>query len=176
MDERPFPHGPLPVPPPSRRGFLVAGGLAALAAGGGVWLAVSAGEGSSTPASPTASRDLRAAAAAEQALLAQVDAAARHAHGSDRDLLRAVRADHVAHLAAIEASIADALYPSVPSTSASASAPAAPAGVVRIPDLRSAEVQAARAAAARAARLTGRSAVLLASIAAAEATHAELLK
>jgi hypothetical protein len=175
MDERPFPHGPLPQPPPSRRGFLVAGGLAVLAAGGGVWAAVSADDKSPTPAPPTVPRDLRAAAATERELLAQVDAAAGHTHGADREVLRAVRADHVAHLAAIEASIADALYPALPSTSASSSAPAPAPGVVRVADLRAAEGRAARAAADRAARLTGPAAVLLASIAAAEATHAEAL-
>ena len=37
MDERPFPHGPLPQAPPSRRGFVLAGGLAVVSAGAGVW-------------------------------------------------------------------------------------------------------------------------------------------
>src|SRR5690242_9563617 len=181
MDERPFPHGPLPQAPPSRRGFVAVGVLAVAAAGGGVWLATSADDGNGGSAPPSVSRELPAAAAAERDLVATVDAALKHAHGAHRGALQTVRADHLAHLKAIEAAIADALYPNAPSSaaasaSASASSSTSPgAGKVRIADVRAAGQRAAGAGSDRAARLTGRAAVLLASIAACEATHAELL-
>jgi hypothetical protein len=174
MDERPFPHGPLPQPPPSRRGMLLVGGLAALAAGGGVWAALSAGgSGGNTPPSPVLTRELAAAADAERVLIARIDAAAKHAHARQRGALRTVRAAHVAHLDAIQATLADALYPTPAATTPGPAAP--PPGRVPLAAVRTGELQAARASAARAARLTGHPAVLLASISAAEATHAELL-
>ena len=176
MDERPFPHGPLPQAPPSRRGFIAAGVLAVAAAGGGVWLARSAEDdgGSSTP--PTVSRELRVAAVAERDLLATVDAALEHAQGAHRSALQTLRADHLAHLKAIEAAIADALYPAAPSATPTGPSSASTAtGKVRIAEVRAAEQRAASAASARAAQLTGRAAALLASIAACEATHVELL-
>ena len=178
MDERPFPHGPLPQAPPSRRGFIAAGVLAVAAAGGGVWLARSAEDDGGSSAPPTVSRELRVAAVAERDLLATVDAALEHAQGASahRSALQTVRADHLAHLKAIEAAIADALYPASPSASpAGPSSASTAAGKVRIAEVRAAEQRAASAASARAAQLTGRAAALLASIAACEATHVELL-
>lgn len=174
MDERPFPHTPLPQPPPSRRGFLLTGVLTALAAGGGVWVALSADGSNSHAAPPAALRDLRAAAAAEQALIDQVDAAARHVQGARGDALRLLRADHVAHLTAIRASIADLVYPAKPAGTTPAPRPAT--ARVSVAEVRDRERAAAKAAADRAARLTGDAAALLASIAAAEAAHAELLR
>jgi hypothetical protein len=174
MDERPFPHGPLAQPPPSRRGFVVAGGLAVIAAAGGVAIALNTGGSDALPTQqmPPALTD---AATAEESLIAQVDAALARAGGTRRAALRAIRADHVAHLAAIRASIADALYPITPSAAPSGSPSGARPARVSVAQVRAGEQQASRTAAARAAQLTGRPAVLLASIAAAEATHAELL-
>jgi hypothetical protein len=181
MNERPFPHGPLPQAPPSRRGFIAVGVLAAAAAGGGVWLATSAEDDGGRAATPSVSPELRAAAGAERELLATVDAALEHAHGAHRSALLTVRTDHAAHLKAIEGAIADALYPlpaspsAAPGSATGSSTAPPPAGKVRIAQVRAAEQRAAVVASARAAKLTGRSAVLLASIAACEATHAEFL-
>src|SRR6476646_9789768 len=99
MDERPFPHGPLAQPPPSRRGFVVAGGVA---------VALNTGGSDALPTQQVP-KALTDAADAEESLIAQVDAALARAGGPRRAALRAVRADHVAHLAAIRAAIADAL-------------------------------------------------------------------
>src|SRR5690242_18311429 len=170
MDERPFPHGPLPQPPPSRRGFLVVGGLAAVAAAGGAWWAAS-DDGTTSASVPTALvAELHAARTAEDELIATLDAALKHAggHGS---ALRQLHADHKAHAKAIAALVADVLYPATPSAS---SAPLErPSGRVAVAAVRTAEMHASRVAAQRAAKLTGEAAVLLASIAACEATHAE---
>lgn len=173
MDERPFPHGPLPQPPPSRRGFLVVGGLAAVAAGGGVWWALS--DEGAKPASPPAALlgRLHDARTAEAELIATLRAALKHA-GSHGSVLRQLHADHVAHAKAIDALIADVLYPARPSPSSPAVS--TPSGRVPMATLRAAETRAARAASHRAAQLTGQAAVLLASIAACESTHAELLR
>ncbi len=174
MDERPFPHGPLPQPPPSRRGFLLVGTLAVAAAGGGVWWALSADE-SKPAALPTALIDqLHAASRVERELIATVGAALKHVSGSQATVLRQVHTDHVAHLRAIQGLTADAMYPLKPSAS-SAPVPST-SGRVRIADVRTAETRAAQVAAKRAASLSDEAAVLLASIAACEATHAELLR
>ncbi|HEY7007800.1 MAG TPA: hypothetical protein VH395_02600 [Jatrophihabitantaceae bacterium] len=167
----------------SRRGVLIGGGIAVLAAaGGGIALGVAtepaAGEHPSTAARIPA--ELAAAVAAETALIAHVDSALGTARPHVRRALREIRADHVAHLAALRAAIADDVYPlTTPSASASGSVsgsvpPPSPAPVPT-PDVRAGELRASRAAAARAARLSGRDAALLASIAASEACHAELL-
>lgn len=143
-----------------------------------MWFAASTESGDDHSASPTVSQALRAAAQAERDLLATVAAALKHAHGAHRAALQTLRADHTAHLRAIDAAVADALYPTAPSSTASPSAQHAsppPSGKVRIAEVRAGEQKAASAAAARAAALTGRDAALLASIAACEATHAELL-
>jgi len=173
MDERPFPHGPLPQPPPSRRGFLVVGGLAAVAAGGGAWWALS--DHGTKSASPPAAllAQLHDARTAEADLIATLRAALKHAgpHGA---VLRQLRSDHVAHAKAIDALIADVLYPSKPGTSPGTVNP--PSGRISMATLRAGETRAARVATHRAAQLTGQAAVLLASIAACEATHAELLR
>jgi hypothetical protein len=173
MDERPFPHGPLPQPPPSRRGFLIVGGLAVVAAGGGVWWALS-DDGAKSAAVPTALIDqLDAARTSEYALIVAVQVALKHP-GPRAAALRQLHADHVDHATAIEALIADEMYPAK-ATRAPVSV-YVPKGRIPIAQVRLDESGAARAAAARAAKLPGRAAVLLASIAACEATHAELLK
>jgi hypothetical protein len=170
---------------PSRRGLLVGGGIIAAAAAGGVALGLTTGGSDARPFVARPSRELSAAADAERALIATVDSALTRARAQQRAHLHLIRADHVAHLAAIEAEIADEMYPATrPTGSAAASVsrstssprtgrPAGPA--VSVATARGRERTAATAAAARALRLSGRSAALLASIAAAEATHAELL-
>jgi hypothetical protein len=167
----------------SRRGFLIGGGaVVALAAGGGVALGLAAtSDRSEQPAvapEPHLSPELTAAADSERALLAQYDAALANARGHHARVLRAIRANHAAHLTALRAALADDAYP-LPTPTRSSSRPTSPAPTTPAsPDraaLRGSETRAARAAADRALRLGGRDAALLASIAASEAAHAELL-
>ena len=172
------PLAPEPTPSaPSRRGLLIGGGVAIAAAVGG---GVAAGIASSTKHSPHklpfvahVAKDSTAAVDAERTLLATVDSALVHAHGATKRLLRAIRDDHAEHLAALTAAVRNDAFPAH-APKASSSTPA-PAGSVRVADVRKIEQRAARAAAARAMRLSGRDAALLASIAASEASHAELL-
>jgi hypothetical protein len=214
------PPGPGTPRAPSRRGFLIGGGLAvAAAAGGGV--AVGLSRSMPRPAAPPEPpAALLAALAAEHALIAGIDLAAASATagpataGSDdrqAGLLRQVRADHVAHARALQAAVTQAhgglppsSSPAAGSASGSASQDAAGRSAPSVPGspqpgtpgapasgtaaivpsgsstptagtLRAAEQRAAIAAASSAARLSGRDASLLASIAACEAGHAELL-
>ena len=119
---------------------------------------------------------LAAAAAAERALIAATDAAIASSDGGNRAEFHLIRTDHAEHLAALEAAIAQAVYPArAPSGSAAATgAPGRPATPSRSA-LRASEQRAAGACAKRALQLSGADATLLASIAAAEASHAELL-
>lgn len=165
------------APARSRRGFLIAGGIAVVGAtGGGIALGRAAGKSDSATLVAHPPAELAAAAEAERALIALAEGAAAGVHGRRQSELGMVRANHAAHLAALEALIDDAVYPAVlPSTSTSRSASSPPPAGVNRTAVRAAERRAAATAAARAARLSGRTAVLLASIAAAEAAHAELL-
>lgn len=88
---------------------------------------------------------------------------------SVRRLLTAARADHAAHLSALEDLLTAYRTPS-PSPSP---VPGTPRTLAQ---LRSAEQQAATAAGTRADASSGARAALLASIAACEASHAELLR
>lgn len=150
----------------SRRWFL-AGGLAVLAGGG-------AGVGADfwrhhrpapLPRPPAA---LLAAAAAERALIADLDATTG-GPPEVRRVIVAARADHAAHLQALQ----DLLT----SYRAAATRPALPHGTPRtLSQLRAAEQRAAVAAESRASGFAGTRAALFASIAASEASHAELLR
>ena len=89
-------------------------------------------------------------------------------------MIRQARADHVAHLRALDALVAG--YGPAAKATPAASSSRVPAGTPRTrAQLRAAEQQAASAAARRADALSGARAALLASIAACEATHADLL-
>ena len=159
---------------PSRRAFLIAGGTAVVAgAGAGVGVELSRHEprprASAPPPPPPA--ELVNALAAERELIATLDASIPTAP-QVRERLTHIRADHAAHERALAAAVRQVSGPSTAPT-ASGTPAAAPIGAA---ELAGAERGAAQAAAARAARLTGRNAVLLASIAACEATHAELLR
>ncbi|MDT4892277.1 MAG: hypothetical protein QOE97_1312 [Pseudonocardiales bacterium] len=151
-----------------RRGVLLAALGAVLAAGAGT------GAGFLRPLRPgrpaqQPPADLVAALGAERALIAQIQATLT-ADASLRATLSGVRADHEQHVAALEVAIgAITGKPPVPSAAESA-----PQALTRA-QLAATEGQAASRAAARAARLTGRDAALLASIAACEQTHRELL-
>lgn len=116
--------------------------------------------------------------AAEQRLLADLDATTGGS-AAVRLAIVQVRADHAAHLRVLRALAAT--YDPLPvsrtgrSASAASGTTAAP-GVARSrAQLREAELRASAAAVTRARRLAGSTAAVLASIAACEATHSELL-
>jgi hypothetical protein len=157
-------------PDRTRRVFLAAGGLlVAGAAGGGVALGLSGGSSAQAPLQPDVRAALVRAALAEVDLIAAAARAMRTASGPDRATLRLVHRNHVAHLAAVRAAIADAAYPAHP--------PRIRKHARHVPgELAAAEARAARAGARRALELTGAPSALLASIAACEAGHAELLR
>jgi hypothetical protein len=150
------------------RRALLGAGVAVLA--GGVGAAVAGIQ-------PTRGRDgerrdapvpLGQALAREQALVADLEAALSGGLGP-AIALQAARNDHLAHAATLRSTIAR-----YAATSPS-SAPPPSATTPTVVQLRDAEVAAARAAASESAALAGAHAALLASIAASEATHAELL-
>jgi hypothetical protein len=152
----------------SRRGLLIGGAVVVLAGGAGVAVGARRQPGPDEPVGrPPA--DLVSALNAEIALIATIDATTGGT-GPIRAVMRQIRAEHVAHRAALEAAVA--AYPQGPL----GTPPAGTARAVDVAGLRSAEELASSRAAARAVRLTGNQAVLLASIAASEASHAELFQ
>lgn len=170
--------GPGPGPDsaghPSRRWFLAFGGALVVGGGAGTGIAflrpVSRPEPTPPPRPPAdLVAALDAAIAAEQSLLADLTATTGGAKDV-RLVIAQARADHTAHLRALRAVLASLPKPAHHRRSSG------PAGRPRTQaQLRTAEARAARVAADRAARLDGSLAALLASIAACEATHAELL-
>ncbi len=153
---------------PARRWFLVGSGAVLAGAGAGVAAELVQRRTRTVPAPP---RALVAAAAAERTLIADLDATTGGTP-EVRRLITQARADHVAHLRALDALVAD--YGTPPTASAAASS--RPKGTPRTrQQLRAAEGLAATAAARRAGGFSGARAALLASIAACEATHADLL-
>jgi Ferritin-like domain len=175
----PPPPGPPPPPQPpaaseppgtarpSRRWFLAGGVALVLGGGAGVLAEILHESSPPSPAPPPAA--LSAAIEAERALLADLDATTG---GSPhiRQLVAAVRADHAAHLSALRRTLR-------------ATTPVRPPHDVPVhgrprtlAELRAAERKAAAVAAQHATALDGAAAALLASIAACEATHAELLR
>jgi hypothetical protein len=159
----------------SRRAVLVSAGALVLAGAGGV--AAGTRAPLHHPAAPAPPAALVAALAAEDALIGGIDAAAPDP--ATRQLLAQLRADHVAHRRVLTGLIGAATgrsyspTPSAPGPRTTSGAPRpAPRGRA---ELRAAEQRAAREGAARAAGLRGAPAALLASIAACETSHAELL-
>jgi hypothetical protein len=161
-----FPDEPRRVPSGTSRRWFLAGGAAVLLGGGAGVLAEVLHESSPAPSAP-APDALASALDAERVLLATIDAMpGRH----QTALLAQIRADHAAHLRALRRLLAT--YPSsrmVPSNPGSAQPRT-------LAQLRGVENQAAVAAAQGAVALDGAAAALLASIAACEASHAELLR
>jgi hypothetical protein len=155
----------------TRRWFLGGAVAAVLGAGGGVvaGLAHRSPRSAPPPAPPSV---LVAALAAENALVRDLDATT----GGDaavRRIIVSARADHAAHAQALRGLLA--AHPHAASTASTSTAPA-PRGTARTrAQLRAAEQHAAAQAGARAAAARGEVAALLASIAACEATHVELL-
>lgn len=121
--------------------------------------------GASARATPPAA--LVRALAREQQLIAQATRALTTQPGDP--ILSALIADHKAHAAAIEAAIATA------SPSPAETAVGTPTTAVTTAQLKTSEQSAHDAAAADSATVHGAPAVLLASIAACEAGHVELL-
>jgi hypothetical protein len=166
---------PAPKGPHPRRWFLAAGGALVLGAGAGIGIAVlRPAERRPAPRPETAPADLTAAldaaVLAERALLADL-AATTGGSTSVRQVIAQARVDHTAHLQALRGVQRSRPKPErrLPHHQ--------PRGTPRTKaELRSAETRAAGAAAQRAATLEGATSALLASIAACEATHAELLR
>jgi hypothetical protein len=155
-------------PARSRRWFLAGGAAAVLGGGAGVLAAVVQDSAPKPPAPPPGA--LLAAIEAERALIADLVATTGGTPPVRRVIVQA-RADHAAHLAALTRLLAAFRAPAVTTS------PSPVRGTPRtLVQLRSAEHQASFAAARRAASLDAGLAVLLASIAACEATHAELLQ
>lgn len=151
----------------SRRWFL-AGGTAVLLGGGGGVLAAFLRDSSPKPP-PPAPAALLSAIAAERTLIADLVATTGGAAAVRRVIVQA-HADHVAHLAALTR-----LRAAFRSTSAPAS-PNVRGKPRTLAQLRGAEQHAAMTATRNAAALDGGLAAVLASIAACEASHAELLQ
>ena len=171
------PQAPSEVPPapslaeppprrrPTRRWFL-AGGLAVLA-GGGAGVGAAFLRHRAPHLRPLPPEALVAAADAERALIADL-VATTGGTGEVRVAIEQATANHRAHLAALDGLLGRYRRPARPS--------ATPRGTPRTREqLHAAETAAAASAARRALRLPARPATLLASIAACEATHAELL-
>jgi len=145
---------------------VLAGGLAVLAGGGaGVGAAVLRHRpGHRSPPAPPA--DLVAAAETERRLIADL-VATTGGTADVRFVIEQATANHRAHLAALEGLLAAYATPHV--------APSRTPGRPRTKgQLRGAEQSASGAAAARTLQLPGQQAALFASIAACEASHAEL--
>jgi hypothetical protein len=162
------PPEPEPSTPGTSRRWFLAGGVAVLLGGGAGVLAEVLHESAPTPASP-APAALVTAVDAERVLIAALDAMPAGVRRSGT-VVAQIRADHAAHLHALRRLLTT--YPRP------ARRPAHP-GFVQprtLDQLRGVETYAARDAAQRAAALDGAAAALLASIAACEATHAELLR
>lgn len=157
---------PRPEPPRRTRRWFVTG-VAAVAVGGGAGVAVDFARGRPRRAEPKAlPGDLQAAIADERRLLAR----ARAVHGLPAGVRAVLVRDHEAHLAALTAAAAGYAAPEH-NTNATVSPPGAPDRDHQ----RLLETLAAQGAARRARSMTGDTAAVLASIAACEATHAELL-
>jgi hypothetical protein len=160
---------PVADPPPSgvSRRWLLGGGAAVLVGAGAGVGAEFLRHRSPTPLPPAPSA-LTAAAAAERALIADLTATTGGS-AEVRAVITRARANHTAHLAALDALLTAYRRPA-PAASPRPGTPRSRA------QLRAAESAAATAAAGRADTLAGAQAALLASIAACEATHAELLR
>jgi len=153
-----------PPPPPSRRLVLGTAGVAAFAAAGGVGYSLWR---TRHPVHHYPPPVLVAAAAAEHALVAYLDAALRNLP-SQRDVLLQLRRDHITHATALDAALT--AYSRMPSSRQPLHA------ALDLTGVRTVERAASQRAARQAGELLGEHAVLLASIAACEATHLELLR
>jgi hypothetical protein len=170
---------PSPVPLPRRTLLRLAGGSA-----GAVVLASTAGvlagcTGPDSTPEPDRTSEAVAALLAGEAALATRYRQVQARHPALRPVLRGVLADHVAHAAALRAVLPQPV-PTEPSPSAlspsalSRTVPATPAAALA--DLARAERAAASAATDACLLAGGDTAVLLASVAACEASHVVVLR
>lgn len=158
----------------SRRWFLAGGSAVVLAAGAGVGADFLRDKDpthkqSAPPPPPPA--DLVAAIETERELIADLDATTGGS-AAVRQVIKQARVDHAAHLRALTPLLAKYRTPTPTATTPSTRSRGRPRSAAQ---LRAAEDGASAAAARRAAGFDGGLAALLASIAACEATHAELL-
>jgi hypothetical protein len=168
----PLPPRPDPAPRSTSRRWFLAGGVAVLVGGAaGAAAELLGSDAAAPPPPPVPPPALIAAARAEQVLVADLTATTGGAPAV-RQVIRQAHADHAAHLHTLTALLAG--FRAAPGASIS-STPYR--GTPRtLAQLRAAERAASVAAARRAEALEGPYAALLASIAACEATHAELLR
>jgi hypothetical protein len=158
---------------PSRRTVLVSGMLAVLTgAASGIAAAFGWPRHAPVRGPSTAPAALRSALLAEQRLLALTEVL----RTQEPTLVGQVHADHAAHARAIEAAIRQVTRIQPRAGATPSAVPSGPPPAVTRAQLRAGEQAASSAAAARARRLDGAAATLLASIAACEAAHAELLR
>jgi hypothetical protein len=171
MDETSAPpEQPDHVPRATSRRWLLAGGAAVLLGGGAGAIAELLPSDTSAALPPLPPAALVAASAAERQLIADLDATTGGSAPARRVIVQA-RADHAAHLRALTDLLARfRTTPSTPPTPRLCGTPRT------LAQLRAAEQEASAAAAQRASTLRGGYAALLASVAACEATHAELLR
>lgn len=160
---------------PSRRAVLIGGAAVVLAGGAGVAAGRLTGPGHPTADPRPAPAALLAALRDEESLVTAAEAVLT-ADPASRRLVSQIRSDHRAHLAALRAALAPYDPPVTRRGGTSPSPTPTPATPPKNrAGLRAREQQAAAAGARRSARLAGRDAALLASIAACEAGHGELL-
>jgi hypothetical protein len=152
-----------PPPPPSRRFVLGTAGLVVLGGGAGVGYSFWRTRHGIRRAAPAA---LIQAAQAEQVLVATLDERITR-FPQQAALLRQLRRDHALHAAALAAAVRE---------HTGRLPVAARVAAQTKPHLIDVERGAAAAAARRALALTGTDAALLASIAACESAHVELLR
>jgi hypothetical protein len=151
----------------SRRWFLAGGAAVLVGAGAGVG-ADFAHERSHAKSPDPPPAALIAAIAAERTLIADLEATTGGA-AEVRLVIKQARADHAAHLRA--------LLPLLTAHRTPSTAASRPRGTPRtLAELRAAEQRASAGAARNADALRGAQAALLASIAACEASHADLLR
>jgi hypothetical protein len=183
------------MPPISRRrllagtGFAVAGALAAAGIGSAVAAITglpkrddpgrsAGGSTKSGPNGPAPAAELASALARERALLTQLAGliAATLPTDPGQSVLTVIRADHQAHADTISALITESgAHPAPASTSTGSPSGSAGSPAATLASHKVAEQAASDAAAADAVRAHGAAAVLLASIAACEAGHVELI-
>ena len=152
----------------SRRWFLAGGAAAVVGGGAGVGAGFLHHRSTPAPRKPPAA--LLTAIAAERGLLALAAAAVR-SDPTLRTTAALLTGDHAAHLHALQAALSG--YDPQPA-GPTPTAGLATTSSARV-QLRAAESAAAAAAGRRALQLAGAPATLLASIAACESTHVELL-
>ena len=155
----------------TRRRVVVTGAVVAASAAGAVLGTVRPVHLARTKLAPPPAA-LTTALARERAMVAALDAALR-ADPSLRPTIVQIRDDHAAHAFALESAVG--AYPAYPSTRTASGAPSGTVGAPSVTELRATEQSAATLAAAESVALHGADAALLASISAAESTHAALL-